>query len=128
MKKVFGILLPMVLGAGIAAAQDMPASAAQDQSARSTTQSSTSQSTVIRGCLSGSASNYTLTDQNGMQYRVTGDEAGLAGGGGPEGEINGTENQSTETASQGGDSMAHVSNSVQASSVRDISSRCRMGA
>jgi hypothetical protein len=123
MKQAFWLGLSMLLAAGMAFAQDTSM-----QSPTTSSQSSTTQSTVIRGCLSGSAGNFTLTDQNGMQYKVLGDDSALGAKVGREVEITGTENQSTEAASQGGDSMAHASNSVQASNVREVASHCKMGA
>jgi hypothetical protein len=97
------------------------------QNPATSSQPSTTQSTVIRGCLSGSAGNFTLTDQNGMQYKVLGDDSALGAKVGHEVEITGTENQSTEASSQSGETMEHASNSVQASNVREVASRCKMG-
>ncbi len=122
MKQAFWFGLSMLLAAGMAFAQDTSM-----QNPATSSQSSSTQSTVIRGCLSGSAGNFTLTDQNGMQYKVLGDDSALSAKVGHEVEISGTENQSTAAASQGGETTAHASNSVQASNVREVASRCKMG-
>jgi hypothetical protein len=87
------------------------------------TRSSSSQ-TVIRGCLSGSSGNYTLTDQNGMQYQVSGDDATLRSMVGREVEISGLENSAGEAGTQGDETSNRATNGLQASGVRAVSSTC----
>jgi hypothetical protein len=114
-------------GAKSAAGQDpqsgSPAGSAQYQNPDVTTKTSTASTSVIRGCLSGSSGNYTLTDQNGMQYQIAGDDATLRSMVGREVEVSGVENQ----ANQAGDSTSHLANGVQASAVRAVSSTCKKG-
>ena len=100
-----------------------PANTAQYQNPETTTKSAAHSSSVIRGCLSGSSGNYTLTDQNGMQYQVSGDDATLRSMVGREVEISGVESQSST-----GNAEANVANGVQASEVRAVSSTCKKGA
>ncbi len=95
--------------------------AAQDQNPQVVRTPPNSQTTVVRGCLSGSPGNYTLTDPNGMQYRVTGDTVLLRSLVGHEVEITASENR------PGGSSHA-ATNGIQASDVRSVASRCNRGA
>jgi opacity protein-like surface antigen len=131
MKRTFLLLASALLMASMAPAQDMPgnstAGSAQYQNPDATTRSSASAPSVIRGCLSGSPGNYTLTDQNGMQYQVAGDDATLRSMVGREVEITATENPASEASSQGGETTSHASNSLQASEVRAVSPTCRRG-
>jgi hypothetical protein len=79
---------------------------------------------VIRGCLSSSPGNYTLTDQNGMQYQVTGSDASLRAMTGHEVEINGMETQAGDSNDSSGH-MAAATNSIQASEVREVAGNCK---
>ena len=79
---------------------------------------------VIRGCLSSSPGNYTLTDQNGMQYQVTGSDASLRAMTGHEVEINGMETQAGDSNDSSGQ-MAAATNSIQASEVREVAGNCK---
>ena len=116
--------VPAVGAAGDQASQNNnPANAAQHQNPDVTTKSSSRSTSVIRGCLSGSSGNYTLTDQNGMQYQVSGDDATLRSMVGREVEISGLEGQSSN-----GGAASSVANGVQASDVRAVSSTCKKGA
>jgi hypothetical protein len=49
------------------------------------------ESTLIRGCLSGSAGNYVLTDEPGFDYRLEGDTSKLGNMVGAEIQVRGTE-------------------------------------
>lgn len=114
-------------GTKAAAGQDpqsgSAADSAQYQNPDVTTKTSATSTSVIRGCLSGSSGNYTLTDQNGMQYQIAGDDATLRSMVGREVEVSGVENQT----SQAGDSTSRLANGVQASDVRAVSSTCKKG-
>jgi len=118
--------------ASIATAQNAPGSGAstssQDQSQNATMSSrnSTSQTSTIRGCLSGSADNYTLTDHSGTQYKLLGQNDALAAAVGHEVEISGIQNQSTETASAEDETAGHFHNAFQVSQVQDTGSRCSL--
>ncbi len=121
------LALAQEMGGKTASGQDLQsnrtASSAQYQNPDVTTTSAPASQTVIRGCLSGSPGNYTLTDQNGMQYQVSGDDATLRSMVGREVEISGIENQ----ASQADDTANHLANGMQASEVRAVSSICKKG-
>jgi len=99
------------------------AGSAQYQNPDVTTKSAPASQSVIRGCLSGSPGNYTLTDQNGMQYQIAGDDATLRSMVGREVEVMGIENQTGQAA----DSTSRLANGVQASDVRAVSSTCKKG-
>jgi hypothetical protein len=118
------------MGAGLlvttlAVAQDTPSADPSPSSQSSKTYQTSSN--VIRGCLSGSPGNYTVTDQNGMQYTVAGPDNQLAARVGHEVEITTRQDQSSESTSEGDQATAHSSNSVQVSDVRDIASTCKPG-
>jgi len=138
MKRTLSLLAWLLLAAGLAVAQDTTsngangsqnprsdnaAGVAQYQNPDVTTKSSSTTQTVIRGCLSGSSGNYTLTDQNGMQYQISGDDATLASMVGREVELTGTESQASEAGNQG-DETTHAANAMQASEVRAVSQTC----
>jgi hypothetical protein len=78
MKTAIALLWLLFLTAAMAAAQTAPhsnfASASGAQSAAATEHSSsTTSSDDLRGCLSGKKGDYTLTDHQGEQHRVVGD-------------------------------------------------------
>jgi len=122
------MLLPLILllGVTVLAAQQSPSSAAPDSPRKLTAQANSSapNSTVIRGCLSGSTGNYTLTDQNGMQYQVNGDDATLRSMVGREVEISGLEPQQSALNGQSDQPAGNAAAAVQASNVRAVSSNC----
>ena len=125
------ILLPLILllGVTVLAAQQSPSSAAPDspRSLAAQANSSAPNSTVIRGCLSGSTGNYTLTDQNGMQYQVNGDDATLRSMVGREVEITGLEGQSSAVSGQSDQEAGNATTTMQATQVRAVSSNCSKG-
>lgn len=127
MKAMFILLGSGLLATTLVVAQDAP-SASGSSSAQSQTKTHETSSSVIRGCLSGSNGNYTITDQNGMQYAINGPDNQLAARVGHEVEVSTHPDTSSEAASQGDQTTAHSSNSVQVSDIRDVSSRCHMGA
>jgi hypothetical protein len=84
MKKLLSITCVMLLAAGIAVAQDTPPSgeqpaqpAPQEQTPQSD-QAADQSSTTIRGCLSGSDNNFTISDQSGQSYKLSGDTSMLS--------------------------------------------------
>lgn len=131
MKRMFLLLASGLLAASVAFAQDMPSSTTengtQDQTTKTRSQTYQTQSSVIRGCLSGSAGNYTLTDQNGMQYHVTGDDTALQGKAGHEVELTTRQDEASETSNQGDQTITRTTNTVQVSDVRDLASTCSSG-
>ena len=64
-----------------------------------TTQTSTDSSTSIEGCLSGSAGNFTLTDQSGKTYQLAGDTSKLSDHVGHQVRLMGTDNSSSASSS-----------------------------
>jgi hypothetical protein len=72
----------------------------------STTQTTTTQTTQtssgnnsIEGCLSGSAGNWTLTDQSGKTYQLSGDTSKLSDHVGHQIRVTGTDNSSSASSS-----------------------------
>jgi hypothetical protein len=130
MNKLFVLASSLLLAGTLAASQDTACSGAkpraQDPKSQVSSQSSTPQNTLIRGCLSGSTGNFTLTDQNGMQYELMGRGAALQSKVGHEIEVTGRGSQPTATGPDQG-STAPTSNGFQVSDVRDVSGNCRLG-
>src|SRR5690242_3664720 len=129
MKRIFLLLGCGMLAAGMALAQDTGSSSAssgQGQSTQTRTQYNTTQDNTVRGCLSGSPGNYTISDANGMQYQVTGDDATLNSSVGRQVEIRVTQNQSSDTSNQGA-TTTRTTHTVQASQVTALSSACDTG-
>ncbi len=129
MKKFVLLTSSLLFAATMAIAQDSPTTGSQEpgqNATTTTTQTHTSQGSTLRGCLSGSPDNYTLTDLNGTQYKLVGGDSTLQSAVGHEVEVNGTQSQSAETSSGNGETMAHAANSFQVSEVRDTGSVCKM--
>jgi len=64
-----------------------------------TTQTSSNNSTSIEGCLSGSAGNWTLTDQSGKTWQLAGDTSKLSDHVGHQVRLMGTDNSSSASGS-----------------------------
>jgi len=124
MKRIFLLLGLSMLAGAMALAQDAPTSSPSKQNGQTRTQSSSRSTNIIRGCLSGSTGNYTVTDRNGMQYTVNGDDATLRSMVGREVEVTISEDRSTEDSTQAAGSSTHSTNAVQASNVRAVASSC----
>ncbi|HUI84038.1 MAG TPA: hypothetical protein VL240_07440 [Candidatus Binatia bacterium] len=130
MKRIFFLAGAGLLAATMVFAQDMPrstANSAQDEKAPSRTQIYQTQSSVVRGCLSGSAGNYTLTDQNGMQYSLVGDDAALGSHVGHEVEVTTRQSEASDSRSGADQSTTRTTNTLQISDVRDLSAGCNAG-
>ncbi len=127
MKRTVLLLAFGIMAAALVFAQDnlgnSTTSRSQDQNAQTRTQSTTTQNNTVQGCLSGSPGNYTITDQNGTQWQVTGDDATLRSSVGREVEVRFTQNQSSEESNQGS-TTTRTTHSVQASQVTALSSAC----
>jgi hypothetical protein len=129
MKRTFLWLGCGILATGMAFAQDTTSSGAsgsQDQNTQTRTQSTATQNNTVRGCLSGSPGNYTITDHNGTQWTVTGDDATLRNSVGRQVEITFTQHQSSDESSQGATTTRRT-HSVQASQVTALSDTCNAG-
>lgn len=103
----------LLLAATMAMAQTAPqshfAAAPANQNSAMPSQNAPAGSESLRGCLSGSKGNYTLTDHKGNQYKVTGDSHALWDEVGHEVDLSG---------------MTKGSNTFQESQVTDIASHC----
>jgi hypothetical protein len=83
----------------------------------------------VQGCLSGADGSYTLTDQTGVSYRLTGDTAKLSEHIGHEVKISGT--KSTATATGASDTMGQTGGAqqaIQVSSVKHVAKTCQTSA
>jgi hypothetical protein len=134
MKGTLVLLGSGLLAATLAIAQDAPAASNQDQDntasqtqSNQTTHSYQTSNNVIRGCLSGSAGNYTITDQNGTQYSVAGSDNQLQASVGHEVELTARQDQTNQSSAQGGQTTASTTNTVQVTNLRDIASTCSSG-
>src|SRR6185503_18835522 len=67
-----------------------------------TTQTSSASGNSIEGCLSGSAGNWTLTDQSGKTYQLSGDTSKLSDHVGHQIRVTGTDNSSSASNSSSG--------------------------
>lgn len=76
-----------------------------------TTQTSNDSSTSIEGCLSGSAGNFTLTDQSGKTYQLAGDTSKLSDHVGHQVRLMGTDNSSSASGSSASGSSSPSSSS-----------------
>ena len=106
--------------------QASPSEATADQS--SATATSDDQTTVgtgnatVQGCLSGSDGNYTLTDDNGTAYQLTGDTAKLSEHVGHEVKVMGTTSAASASGSMGNNNSSQT---LQVSYVKHISKTCK---
>lgn len=113
-------------------------SAGSDSAGSSSTESSQKDSSMsetgtsgnsIEGCLSGSDGNYTLTDQAGASYKLTGDTAKLSEHIGHEVKITGTKSSASATGAS--DTMGQTGGaqqSIEVTSVKHVSKTCKGGA
>ncbi|HZD09456.1 MAG TPA: hypothetical protein VE176_14460, partial [Candidatus Limnocylindrales bacterium] len=76
-----------------------------------TTQTSSDSSNSIEGCLSGSAGNWTLTDQSGKTYQLAGDTSKLSDHVGHQVRLMGTDNSSSASGSSSPSSSSPSSSS-----------------
>ncbi len=132
MKATLILLGSGLLAATLAVAQDAPATGSQDNPASQTQTNQTTHSyqtsnAVLRGCLSGSAGNYTITDQNGTQYSVNGPENQLQASVGHEVELTTRQDDTNQNSAQGGQTTSSTTNSVQVSKLRDVATTCSTG-
>lgn len=104
-----------------------------------TTQTSSDSGNSIEGCLSGSAGNWTLTDQSGKTYQLSGDTSKLSDHVGHQVRLMGTDNSSSASSSGSSPSSSSASSATGAGSssgsqptftvqkVKMISSSCPTG-
>jgi hypothetical protein len=102
----------------------------QDQSATSSQSPATSGDMVtVKGCVSGSAGNYTLTDDSGNAWQLSGDTSKLSEHVGHTVQIKGTTSGGSSGASgaagsTSGTSSASGGQTLNVSSVKHISTTC----
>jgi len=99
-----------------------------------TTQTSSDSGNSIEGCLNGSAGNWTLTDQSGKTYQLSGDTSKLSDHVGHQVRIMGTDNSSSASSGSTGSSPSSSATGAGSSSgsqptftvqkVKMISSSC----
>ena len=106
--------------AGQAASQAGQAAAGQaGQTAKDAGQSVMNATKLkVRGCLSGSDGNFTLTDNKGTAYQLTGNTADLSAHVGHEIQVTGT------TAEAAASAVGATSKSVEVTNVKEIASKC----
>ncbi len=120
-KKAFYLSSALVLAGAMGVAQTAMGSP-QDRDSATATQAAGAR---IRGCLSGSAGNYSLTDHNGTIYHLVGAESQLQGSVGHEVEISGTPDAQRSGASD--DMAANTASSFEVTGAREIAARCDHG-
>ena len=76
-----------------------PAAPDASSTTTQTTQTSSDSANSIEGCLNGSAGNWTLTDQSGKTYQLSGDTSKLSDHVGHQVRIMGTDNSSSASSS-----------------------------
>jgi hypothetical protein len=125
----------MLLGASWVAAQDSssqtnPNSASPSQSASA----SSAGETTVQGCLSGSNGSYTISDKSGTTYQLTGDTAKLSEHVGHEVKVTGTPSSASASSAGSGSSTSTTGQaagasqqSLQVSSVKQVSKTCESG-
>ncbi len=107
------LLLSLLLPATMAVAQSATQSnfaPPSPQSSPTASQSQSSPSDELRGCISGKKGDYTLTDHQGKQHRIVGDDHLLWDEVGHEVEVTGTPNGKANTFKE--------------TEITDIASRC----
>jgi hypothetical protein len=113
-----------------AAGSDSAGSSSTGSSQKDSSMSETGTSAnSVEGCLSGSDGNYTLTDQTGTSYKLTGDTAKLSEHIGHEVKIAGTKSSASATGAS--DTMGQTGGAQQAievTSVKHVSKTCKGGA
>lgn len=109
--------------------QASPSEATPDQS--NATATSNDQTTVgtgnatVQGCLSGSDGNYTLTDDNGTAYKLTGNTTKLSDHVGHEMKVMGTTTAASASGTSGTMGNNSSSQTLQVSSFKHISKTCK---
>lgn len=112
-----------------------PGTATSDSGSKASTSSDTGMSQTnaggdwVEGCLGGSDGNYTLTDQSGTSYRLTGDTAKLSEHIGHQVKVSGTKSAATATGSS--DTMGQTGGAqqaIQVTSVKHVAKTCQSSA
>ncbi len=123
-KKTFYLSSAVLLAGAMGLAQTaMGGGSSQDQDSSMAGQAAGAK---LRGCLSGSSDNYTLTDHNGTIYHLVGGGAQLQNAVGHEVEVTGTPDARRTGASD--DATTNTASSFQVTDAREIGARCDHGA
>ncbi len=120
-KKTFFLLSAVLLAGAMAVAQGAMGSS-QDQDSST---ASPAAGAKLRGCLSGSEGNYTLTDHNGTIYHLVGGEAQLQGSVGHEIQVTGTPDAQRSGVSD--DMASNTASSFQVTGAREVAASCEHG-
>lgn len=133
MKKLLSITCVMLLAAGIAVAQDTPPPGEQPPAPQEQTMPQSDQAAeqiTVRGCLSGSDNNFTISDQSGQTYKLSGDFTTLSAHVGHEVELTGQLGEVSGAADQSaGDPSGAASDEklFEFSNVTMIAENCSIG-
>ena len=121
-KKTFYLSWAVLLAGTIGLAQAPMGGSSQDRDSPAANQAA---GAALRGCLSGSPGNYTLTDHSGTIYHLVGGESQLQRSVGHEVEITGTPDaQRTGTSD---DVASNTASSFQVTGAREVGARCNHG-
>ena len=121
-KRTFYLSSALLLAGAISLAQTAMGGSSQHQESSMAGQAAGAK---LRGCLSGSAGNYTLTDHNGAIYHLVGGEAQLRDAVGHEAEITGTPDARRTGATD--DSASNTATSFRVTGAREVGARCDHG-
>lgn len=129
MRKVSLFTAVLFLSAAWALAQTTPSSSSSSSAQAGT--STSSNETMIEGCLSGSAGSYTLTDSSGKIYQLQGDTSKLSDEVGHQVRVHGSEASSASgttgnAGSSAGNSAAGTSGGTNfnVTSVKKVADTC----
>jgi uncharacterized protein YdeI (BOF family) len=102
-----------------------PGSAQTDQSATSSqTSPSSGDMVTVKGCVSGSAGSYTLTDDSGKTWQLAGDTSKLSDHVGHTVQIKGTTSGGSSGAASGSMSGSSGGQTLNVTSIKHVSSTC----
>lgn len=90
-------------------------------------QSNAGSQTSVEGCLSGANGSYTLTDNQGKTYQLTGDSAKLSKHVGHEVKVTGTESAAGSAAGSSSNMASGSQMSLEVSTLKHISKTCSNG-
>jgi hypothetical protein len=122
-KRTFFLSSAVLLAGAMGVAQTAMGGSSQDQDSSTAGQAAGAK---LRGCLSGSSGNYTLTDHNGAIYHLVGGEARLQDAVGHEVEVTGTPSAQRSGASD--DMASNTASSFEVTGARQVGARCDHGA
>jgi len=127
MKRLLLLLSVLLVGTSWIVAQD---SSTQNQNSDPVGQSTASGETTVQGCLNGANGGFTLTDEQGNSYQLTGDTAKLSEHVGHQVKVTGTA-ESASSPHAGGTAARTsgdgASRTLQVNSVKHISKNCESG-